>query len=74
MYNSASGSMWGHKVSSKKHFEDCNVSPSMDFVKILGRAKFDRLLSLEALFISEINPALNTKDEFRSRTLTLKFI
>ena len=58
----------------KKHFEVCNVSPSMDFVKILGRAKFDRLLSLEALFISEINPALNTKDEFRSRTLTLKFI
>ena len=58
----------------KKHFEDCNVSPSMDFVKILGRAKFDRLLSLEALFISEINPALNTKDEFKSLTLTLKFI
>ena len=57
----------------KKHFEECNVSPSMDFVKILGKAKFDRLLSLEALFIAEINPALNTKDEFKSRTLKLKF-
>jgi len=37
----------------KKHFEDCNVSPSMDMVNILGKAKFDRLLTLEALFIAE---------------------
>ena len=58
----------------KKHFEDCNVSPSMDMVKILGKAKFDRLLTLEALFIAEIRPTLNTKDEYKSRTLKLKFI
>ena len=25
------------------------------------------------LYIREINPSLNTKDEYRSRTLTLKF-
>ena len=36
------------------HFEDCNVSPSMDMVMILGKEKFDRLLTLEALFIAEI--------------------
>ena len=30
-------------------------------------------LTLEALFIKEIAPVLNTKDEYRSRTLTLKF-
>ena len=58
----------------KKHFEDCNVSPSMDMVKILGKAKFDRFLTLEALFIAEIRPTLNTKDEYKSRTLKLKFI
>ena len=27
---------------------------------------------LEALFIEQIKPVLNSKDEFRSRTLTLK--
>ena len=46
----------------------------MDMVKILGRAKFDRLLTLEALYIEEIRPTLNTKDEYKSRTLKLKFI
>ena len=40
-------------------------------VKILGK-KIDQLLTLEALFISEIKPALNTKDEFKSRNLLLK--
>ena len=46
----------------------------MDMVKILGKAKFNRLLTLEALFIAEIRPTLNTKDEYKSRTLKLKFI
>ena len=57
----------------KKHFQDCDVSPSFEMVKILGKAKFEKLLTLEALFISEIKPALNTKDEFKSRNLLLKF-
>ena len=38
----------------KWHFEDCNVAPAMDMVKILGKEKFDRLLTLEALFFAEI--------------------
>ena len=42
-------------------------------VDILGRARGEKLLTLEALFISEIKPTLNTKDEFRSRELKLKF-
>ena len=42
-------------------------------VEILGREKMDKLLILEALFISEIKPSLNTKDKFISRTLRLKF-
>ena len=57
----------------KKHFIDCNVSPAFDMITILGKAKFEKLLTLEALFISEIKPLLNTKDEFKSRTLKLKF-
>ena len=30
-------------------------------------------LTLETLFIKRFAPELNTKDEYRSRTLTLKF-
>ena len=57
----------------KIHFIDCNVEPREDTVEILGRAKGEKLLTLESLFISEISPNLNTKDEFRSRELKLKF-
>ena len=57
----------------KKHFEDCQVDPSFDLVKIVGRARGEKLLTLEALFISEIKPGLNTKDEYRKRELKLKF-
>ena len=44
-----------------------------DMVEILGRKTFEKLLILEALFISEIKPSLNTKHKFKSRTLRLKF-
>ena len=43
-------------------------------VEILGREKFDKLLILEALFISVIKPSLNTKDEFKRRALRFKII
>ena len=43
-------------------------------MKIIGKSRIlDKLLTLEALFIEEIKPELNTKDEYRSRTLKLKF-
>ena len=42
----------------KKYFQDCNFSPSF-MVYILGEEKLDKLLTLEALFISEMKPALN---------------
>ena len=31
------------------------------------------MLTLEALFQNDIKPSLNTKDEHKSRTLTIKF-
>ena len=31
------------------------------------------LMTLEALWIDEVKPNLNTKDEYKSRTLTIKF-
>ena len=57
----------------RKHFDNCQITPSFDLVSILGRAKDEKLLTLEALFITEIKPKLNTKDEYRSRELKLKF-
>lgn len=57
----------------RKHFDECNVDPSFDAVSVLGKASNEKLLTLEALFIKEIKPQLNTRDEFRSRELRLKF-
>ena len=58
----------------KSHFESCNVISDDNMVCVLGKANsLAKLLTLEALFIKEIKPVLNTKDEFRSRELTLKF-
>ena len=59
----------------KSHFLTCNITPSENDVSIIGRAGIveGRLLTLEALYIKELSPILNTKDEYRSRTLSLKF-
>ena len=55
-----------------EHFVDCGKTPTESDVRILGRGRGERLLTLEALFINSIKP-LNSKDEFRSRVLKLKF-
>ena len=58
----------------RTHFELCNIIANDKAIKILGRAKtLPKLLTLEALFIKEQKPVLNTKDEWRSRVLTLMF-
>ena len=60
----------------RRHIETCDPSVKISeySISILARAnKYIKLLTLEALFINEIKPDLNTKDEYRSRTLTLKF-
>ena len=66
----------GSNGTLKKHLETCveNTIISVDNVKVLTKCYSDqKLLTLEALFIKQINPKLNTKDEFKSRVLTLKF-
>ena len=55
------------------HFQSCNVTPSEEHVQILGKNHGEKLLSLEALFINKYKPKLNSKDEFKSRVLKLKF-
>ena len=57
------------------HFMKCNVNISFDDVKILTTSRYvTTLMTLEALWINTIKPDLNTKDEYKSRTLTLKIL
>ena len=59
-----------------KHFRDCVGSEvTLNDVKILAQTSrnLDFLLSLDALFIREYGPALNVKDEYRSRELAIRF-
>ena len=59
----------------RKHFESCGIFDySTDSVSILARSNiYVKLLTLEAIYIQKLKPNLNTKDEYRSRVLTLKF-
>ena len=64
----------GKLVPMNSHFDVYDGTPDESMVNILGKANsLPKLLTLEALFIKELKPLLNTKDEFRSRELTLKF-
>ena len=58
----------------KSHLKNCSTEISSDNVEVLGATARgeQRLLTLEALWIKELKPAINTKEEWRSRTLTIK--
>ena len=57
------------------HFVACNTELTMENVKIIASTlkSITYLMTLEALFINDIKPSLNTKDEYRSRALVIKF-
>ncbi len=70
----------GKSGTIRKHLETCQPTfqPTLQNfekqVTILACSNSPpKLLTHEALFIKVFDPSLNTKDEFRSRTLTLKF-
>ena len=55
------------------HFRQCNVEFLMDNVSILTSTRtITQLLIREALAIMSLKPTLNTKDEYRMRTLSFK--
>ena len=59
----------------RTHYLNCGVKAlSDDDIEIIGsnRKSEDHLLTLEALFIRDVKPQLNTKEEFRSKTLVIK--
>ena len=81
LVNTAQFTLWTRNFVNHVTFERIchrsvmirHLSLSFDVVDILGLARGEKLLTLEALFISEIKPTLNTKNQFRSRELKLKF-
>ena len=58
----------------QNHMNICRTCFTIDDVSILAVSKrsISHLMTLEALFIKSIKPELNTKDEYRSRTLIIK--
>ena len=58
----------------RKHFEECEETLTDEHVSILSASARgeQHLLTLEALFIRELKPTINTKDEWRSKELTIK--
>ena len=58
----------------KKHLENCKQQLKKDDIEIIKSTSRGEtlLLTLEALWIRELKPQINTKDEYRSRALTIK--
>ena len=58
----------------RKHFDNCALKPTFENMEILKSSARGEthLETLEALFIEEKRPVINTKEEWRSRTLTIK--
>ena len=58
----------------RNHLKICNTKTTDEDIKILTSTQRgeEYLLTLEALWIDELNPSLNTKDEYRRRSLTIK--
>ena len=55
----------------KEHLSKCKTEMSEENVEILKEMRSkSKLLTYEALFIKEINPKINTREEFRSKKLT----
>ena len=60
-----------------RHMEACNHNLDMDDVSILARSTRTKnveahLLTLEALFIAQLKPSINTRDEYKSHELVIK--
>ena len=64
------------KTAIRKHYDTCRERLTYDNFKILYKTyrNNDYLMTIEALFIRERKPNLNTKDEFRDKELRLKFV
>ena len=65
------------QISKARHMEACNHNLVMDYVSILARSTRTKnveahLLTLEALFITQLKPSISTRDEYKSHELVIK--
>ena len=58
----------------KKNLSNCKTKVDENNVEVLASTARGEgyLMTLEALWIRELNPGINTKDEYRGRTLSIK--
>ena len=63
-----------HAGPMRNHLIQCNATLTENDMDILQQTSPGEgfLLTLEALYIRERKPTINTKDEYRSRELTIK--
>jgi len=69
---------WEHQKKDapvRKHMDRCEFKCTMDNVNILASSARGEhhLKTLEALFIEERSPTMNTQEDFRNRSLTIKW-
>ena len=59
---------------AKKHMKECNGIISGENFEILGSSSRGEvyLMTLEALWVKELKPGINTKHEYKSRELTIR--
>ena len=59
-----------------KHLKECQTTITYDNVEILASTSRGQnyLETLEALYIRQHNPQINTRDEYRARELTIKLV
>ena len=58
----------------KEHFLNCDTEVTFESVEILASSSLgeNTLLTLEALYIKDIRPSINTKDEWKSKALRIR--
>ena len=59
----------------RTQFSQCNVVLETSMIKVLALTQKSEkhLLTLEALYIRDIRPSLNTQDSYKSRELKIRF-
>ena len=59
----------------KKHLSNCNIVIDENNIEVVASSARGEgyLMTLEALWIREANSGMNTKDEYRGRSLSIKF-
>ena len=57
-----------------RHFEGCGMKLSLEDTEFLAATTRSvvHLMTLEALWIEELKPCINTKEEYKQRSLTIR--